>query len=103
MTRSLCRPGNLSFHGTMRQECLDLTRPHLLWMACVVEQDGAAYPIDGGAFGPNRVVSHPHDAPSPIEQFLLGPWSARVLDILLIVRHDTSKSSPRDRCMGMSR
>jgi hypothetical protein len=63
----------------MRQECLDLVRAHLSGMAFAMKQDVAAYPIDVGALGTNRVVSDPHNVPSLIEQFLLGLWSARVL------------------------
>jgi hypothetical protein len=80
-------------HGKMRQEHLDLSRPPYLRMAFVMEQDGSAHPVGTGAFRTNCVVSQPHDLPSSIEPFRLGPWPVRAIDIRLVIQHDLSTSS----------
>jgi hypothetical protein len=77
----------------MRHERLDLSRSPILRMAFVMEQNVPAHPVGVGAFRPNRVVSQPHDFPSPIEQVRLGPWPVRVIDMLLVMQHDSPASS----------
>ena len=72
--KSYSDPGfpRMPFHGTRRQERLDLTWSPIFRMAFVVEHDVSAHPVDLGAFGTHRVVLHPHDVPSPIAPCLLG-------------------------------
>ena len=63
----LRRAGHSACHGEMRQKRLDLSGPHLLWVAFVVEQDIPPHPVEVGAFSTNRIVFEPDDFPSPIE------------------------------------
>jgi hypothetical protein len=57
----------MACYGEMGQKRLDLSWPHLLWVAFVVEKDIPSHPVEVGAFGTNRVVFSPDDFPSPLE------------------------------------
>ena len=63
----LRRVGHMACHGEMGQKRLDLSWPHLLGVAFVVEKDIPSHPVEVGVFGTNRVVFAPDDFTSPIE------------------------------------
>lgn len=51
----------------------------------------------------NRVVLHPRDFPSPIEQFPPGSWSVWAFDRRFFMLHNVATSRLRALWIGMSR
>src|SRR5207302_715241 len=86
----LRRAGHSAGQSEMGQKRLDRSWPHLLWVACVVEKARPSHPVEGGAFGTNRVVFEPDAFPSPIESLLHGPRPMRPFDMDVFRRHTGS-------------
>ena len=77
----LRRAGHRACDGEMGQQRLDLSWSPLLGGAFGVEKDRPSPPGEVGAFGTNRVVFSPDDFLRPLEEFLRGPRSMRLLDM----------------------
>ena len=86
----LRRAGHIACQSERGQKRLDLSWPHLLWVACVVAKERPSHPVAGGACGTNRGVCEPDDFLSPIESFLRGPRSMRTFDMDVFRLHTGS-------------
>jgi hypothetical protein len=64
----LGRGADVPLHRQVRQESVDLRRPHLLRVALAVEEDEPPDPADVGLLRPPTVMAHPRRLPHPVEQ-----------------------------------